>query len=263
MKKKLLFFPVFCLILLNTGKIYAAGEKMGNYANPDTIGCNAPPPDSFRITGFGYGYVSLAWTPASPGDDHLITVYQEFNNNWDSIYSVFVENSSAYTINVPNPSTPYKFGIRTTCADRSPSVLQGPTLGPTAFVVDLTLNGRHPTQTQSPDCHNMAIPQGPSDWIGFEIYEMDEGMKVNSTLFEVVPTPNDPHIAAYVKRIQGSPNNKIRLVAANNQFKWPTNNLPIVEADLEFLVGKINDLGNFERFGFVTISYIVSNINGS
>ena len=103
MAKKLLFTLFICFLSLFSNNLFANTPLNGEN------GCNTPPPDNFRFAGFGYGFVDLAWNPINPGDDHYITIYRENNNQWDSLYSIPVFNSSSYTISNLSAASRHKF----------------------------------------------------------------------------------------------------------------------------------------------------------
>ncbi len=255
MVKKLLFALLFCSLLFCANNTFANTTPASSFITLPVDACSAPPPDSFRITGFGYDYVSLAWNPMSAGADHSLTVYQKNGTKWDSLYSVFLPNSTEYTVTILSPQKQYGFRIRTVCANGDPSANVSPFTGPTGVIVELTASGYAPTYPQIVGCKGINLPkEGSGNWVGFRVKEWADGAVVNATTFEfeAVNDPAEKELAGRVKRVV--PFEGTVLVAANLYSDWPVGT-KIIQSGLLFLVGKVNGPGDLKVFGSLEVEF--------
>ncbi len=256
MEKKLLYTLLCSLLSLFGSHLFGETVSGTAFAPTTQDTCFAPPPDSFRITGFGYGYVSLAWNPISAGADHLVTVFQENNNNgYDSLFSILYPNSVECTISNLNPEKRHVFTIRTVCGNGLVSRKKSfPPLGPTGLILDLTTLGRTPNNPTNIDCKGMRCPTAPNEWIGFRISEIKNAEVVNSTIFEFDPTEEPGDVAGTVKRATNL-GESVVLVAANLENEWPKGATDIVQAKLRFKAGKIIGPEELEVIGYLEVSF--------
>ncbi|MBL7827058.1 MAG: hypothetical protein JNJ57_10535, partial [Saprospiraceae bacterium] len=243
MEKKLHFWLFISLLSCSLNHLFANNTVPTNKME-DLSDCELPLPDSFRIAGMGSGYVSLAWNQNNIGDDYLLTTFQENNNGgFDSIHAILVYDVDTYTINNLSSPKAYKFRIQPVCPDGKVNTNVSAYTPPVNLILELTTNGVRPNIYQYVPCENIPIPQKPTDWIGFQLFDLSTN---SSATFQFEVTPGGL-ASGRVKRVTFPGENQI-LVAANENEIWPTN-IP-VEADLIFKVGKVagpNDLEFYEK----------------
>ncbi|MCB0524390.1 MAG: fibronectin type III domain-containing protein [Lewinellaceae bacterium] len=221
--------------------------------------CNEPPPDSFRVTGYGYNFVSVAWEPIAPVANYHITVLQEDETNgWITLTTIIVQNDTTYTISNLDMQLKHKLELRTVCPNGEPGSSFVAAIPPHGLIIELTANGNRPIEPQPGTCGSLNFVD--HIWVGFKLTkEIGEGETISSLFeYELVQSGG---VEARIKRkyepIQG---NGPILVAANEIEAWPLH--PKDKKDtktLRFQVGEINQNG-FENFGYVTVN---SPINGT
>jgi hypothetical protein len=249
MEKNLFFSLLFVPISLFACQISRAGTWVDEQPLHLIQSCEAPPPDSFRVTSFSYNYVTLAWNPVAVGDDHFLTVFSEnTSNGWDSLYSVLLFNSTTYTVVNMDPEKRHKVQIRTVCVDGTMGTPSPPVFPPHGVIVELVLFGEPPSIPEAVDCHNMEYENPLIKWVGFKISRPNgEGGEL-SNYFQFEKVYNDQDVEARIKRVETDN----VLVSANLDNKWPDIFEPIVKANMIFQVGEIVN-GAFESAGFVLV----------
>lgn len=249
MKKKL----VFALLLFAMPLVAATASVLGVPENSVTPPiqmdlCTSPPPDSFRITGLGPGFVTVAWNPVSPGDNHLLSVFvKNALNEWDTLYNVQIDTTTSYTATEIDHSKAHKLEIRTICSNGDPGLATPPVYPPHGLILDLVLGGRTPKDPQQiNDCLH-PISYVDNDWIGFQLSKT-VGNSYNSSLFEFVRIENGVN-QTQIKRVCTNAS----LVAANEENSWPTFiNSSFSTKNYEFKIGEVIQ-GIFYGFGIANV----------
>jgi len=257
MEKKLLFSTLIFGLHLAFASAFAYGEPVNlESLSPKSIQCDAPPPDSFRMTGYGYNFETFGWVPVSVGDNHVLTVFKEnASNGWDSLYSVKVYNSKEYTLTNLQPNTRHKVGIRTKCGN-DPSTQVSFVIPDHGVILELVIGGRNPENAQIiPPCQYIDFEDPSTTWIGFKVSrKAPDGHLVSYFEFErgkngaegIIKRTNAPNV----------------LVAANEDNNWPTLNLPLFQTEnLQFRVGEIKNLSEIFIFGFINVAFSGSKVS--
>lgn len=216
---KNLLFPFLLSILVSTSA-YSNTESLTSLTRLLLVdSCEAPAPDSFRVTGAGGNFISLAWSPAWPGADHFLKVSeQDSSGGWNAIRIYSSVPDSSITVDSLESGRTYRFELSTKCENGAPSNVTV-TVDFGAIVVELTLAGRTPKTPQPMACTD--IPYQEYEWIGFRVF--GEGA---SNTFEVVVNenysgPSDP--AAYIRRLITTN----QIVAVDNNGNPPDDFEPI------------------------------------
>ncbi len=179
--------------------------------------CNAPAPDSFRITSNGGSFITLSWKPVWEGASHVLFISQRDSSGGWTAQSIFPNVlGSSITVDSLEGGKEYRFRIATKCPSGDPSELMAFVDG-IALIVELTLIGRTPKNPQPIDCHGIDYTKHP--WLGFRI--AGEGY---SRLFEVKINGVNEDPYGSVDRV--NPENHI--VASNMLFLFPDNFNPII-----------------------------------
>jgi|GEM_PF-931015 len=251
MEKKLLFSLLFGLLGLFFNPAYGFGAPKLLATIPNLIeSCDAPPPDSFRVTSFSYNVVTLAWEPFAVGDDHLLTFFGEnTSNGWDSLYSVELFGATSYTVANMNPAQKHKVQIRTVCKDGTLGTVSPPLIPPHGVILELVLFGDPPKIPEVVDCHKMYYTDPQISWVGFKISRPDVNEGEISNFFQFEKVNNDPDVEARLKRVE----TENVLVAANLVGEYPTNFINVVNADMLFMVGEVEN-GTLSPIGFVLMT---------
>lgn len=185
--------------------------------------CDAPAPDSFRMTSYGVHFVSLAWNPAWPGASHTIKVFKKEQGSaiW-SLEQTFPDvTGETFTVQDLKYLSTYKFSIATNCSNGIPSEHEVHTGPPIGVILDLVLVGRTPINpAPKPECVDIFFQN--YNWVGFKV-ESGQSLGGISNYFEF---GLDNGGTPLIKR----PTNGPGLVAARLvDGEFPKNNLPIVE----------------------------------
>ncbi len=209
MANKLFFALLFCTLHLTLTPVFAAhGSAPSENASLKNDLCDAPAPDSFRVTSIGSGYANLAWIPAWTGATHTLVVFlQDSSGGWTNLATYLSVPGSSYSIPVSAPGS-YKVLNATNC-----------TSGETSFrnsevefkLIDLTTAGRVPLNpTPVYNCNQ--IDYLNHKWVGFRVKEKASGL---SNLFEFqVEGPT-----GLVKRVANNP-----IVAVDGNGIFPIGN---------------------------------------
>lgn len=220
MAKNLLLALLLCTIPCSFTCLFAINEGNPNENKAlKAEECNAPAPDSFRITSIGGSFISLAWKPAWVGASHVLSVSKrEPSGEWTALYFISDVPDSSYTVNNLEGGKEYRFRIATKCPSGDPSELTSIIDG-IALIVDLTLLGRIPINPTDADCQG--IDYHSHNWVGFRISGKGE-----SNLFEVKINEASDSPTGYIKRV--ATDNPI--VAVNEDGFFPTPSFPIIES---------------------------------
>ena len=218
MAKFLLSTLLFCinLFILTPASATNYRDIPENSSHPAEV-CDAPAPDSLRVTSKGGSFISLAWKPAWEGANHVVYVSEKNDlGGWTAQKTFPNVPGNSLTVDSLKGGKQYRFRIATKCPSGEPSEL-------TAFVddqttiVELTLIGRNPKDPKEVSC--TGIYYQSHKWIGFRVSGEGE-----SNVFEVQVNENSSSPVAYIRRvITENP-----IVAADNSGSFPNNFLPII-----------------------------------
>jgi Fibronectin type III domain len=262
MGKKLLFcFLIIGMqLFVTTSFAHEDRSQLKNSPVPNLV-CEAAAPDSFRVVGYGQSYATLAWIPALPGDNHLLTVFKKNSaNNWDSLYSVDLYNTTTYTVTGLQPTSKYKVEIRTKCSNGEPGNELSSVIPPQGLILELAANGRRPVDPKPvADCSYVSYVDPVNEWIGCKLSKITENGSTISSLFEFEKIEIGDAIAR-IKRVW-TPSDI--LVAANQENQWPINQGDIrLTYFLEFNTGEIKNF-LLDVFGAVAVDVITQPLNVS
>jgi hypothetical protein len=188
--------------------------------------CDAPAPDSFRVTVSGGDFATLAWIPAWPGALHTLSVSKKISpTEWQLLYTLHDIPGSTYTVDSLLSGTEYRFAIATQCNS-------GETSERTAYidwigaVVDLVIAGRIPINPIPVDCDNIPLNY---NWKGFKVEYVDgEGLRI-ANYFEF-PIQGDVvgngNPSLFQRRIARTFLEN-HIVAVDGAGKWPDCEIPI------------------------------------
>jgi hypothetical protein len=213
MAKFLLFTLLFCINLFVLTPASATNHRdISENSSQPVVVCDAPAPDSLRVTSKGGSFISLAWKPAWEGANHVVYVSEKNDlGGWTALKTFPNVPGNSLTVDNLEGGKQYRFRIATKCPSGEPSEL-------TAFVddqttiVELTLIGRNPKDPEDVDC--MGILYQSFEWVGFKV--IGEG---ESNIFEVQVNENSSSPAAYIRRvITANP-----IVAADQSGTFPSN----------------------------------------
>ncbi len=259
MEKKILFSILLFALHLTCVNANAHGEPVQPKSN--TLQCDAPAPDSFRVIGYGQSYATLAWIPVSLGDNHQLTVFKKnLANNWDTLYAVDLYNETTYTLMSLQPTSRYRVEIRTKCSTGEPGTDVSSVNPPQGLIIELTANGRKPIDPKPVDaCSYISYVDPVNKWIGFKLTKLNEQGKIISNLFEFEKIEEGDAVA----RIRRVWNVNDILVAANQQDEWPINKNDLKTTYLlEFNAGEIVET-DLDVFGAVEVDVITQPLNVS
>jgi hypothetical protein len=199
-----------------------------NPVNAPVESCDAPAPDSFRITSAGGNFISLSWKPVWPGASYFLAVSEKNNaGQWNSV-KVFPDvQDSTFTVGDLEGGKEYRFHISTKCPNNEVSELTAWIDG-IALIVDLTLLGRVPKNPV--EISGIGIHYPKLHWLGFRV--SGEGA---SGLFEVEVNKNGDFPLAFIRRV----NLEDKIVAVLG-IKYPIPSNPeINDVDIPFYVKQI------------------------
>jgi hypothetical protein len=243
MAKFLLSALFFWFHLFVTTPAFASEEP----GNPEKISrltevCDAPAPDSFRITSIGGSFMTLAWKPAWEGATHVLYISQKDSSGGWTAQSV-LPNVSGNTITVNGliGGKEYRFRIATKCSSGDPSEFSSIVDG-IALIVELTLLGRNPKNPQQISCTDIDHTKHP--WLGFRV--AGNGA---SNLFEVNIHGVQEKPFASIRRVETvNP-----IVAVDDVLLFPNAFDPIIEdVRVPFLIRNLN-IDPTKNIGWVEI----------
>ena len=188
--------------------------------------CNAPAPDSFRITNTNTstGSIALAWHPAWLGASHTLEVL-EMNNSggWipkDTIYNIL---GTSYTVTNLVYGTKYRFKIATNCTNGEPSEKKAIIDG-IVLIIELVINGRTPLSPVSvATC--TTIDYSAHNWVGFKVSTNGEiPNPTNSNYFEFGTRTEEDQAIPLIKRVI----HDSKIVAGNFIHRYPMIPTPLI-----------------------------------
>lgn len=249
MEKTLAF--AFLLCLLQTSTAFASGIKDNSNTGIRRIAmdlCESPPPDSFRITGLGPGFITVAWNPITPGDNHVLTIYRKnVSNGWDTLQTTQVNNGTTYTATGIDHSKEHKLEIRTLCSNGESGTISPPIFPPHGLILELVVGGRAPSAPQPVNDCLTPVSYLNNDWVGFRLTKTVGNTEISS-LFEFVKLDSYEPVAIVKRVCDNSP-----LVAANEDNNWPTSISGAYPTnDYKFKIGDISG-GIYKNFGVVNV----------
>lgn len=234
-------FVVF--VLLFSANVRANAGDFTTFPAENLEVCDAPPPDSFRVTSIGSTFVTLAWTPAWQGALHFIELKkQDGNGNWNADRIFYDVPGAGIFIDSLEAGQKYQASIATKCIDGGVGILSPP-VEIISLIVDLTIVGRVPKDPKPILCEN--IPYNNYEWLGFRVSRPGQ-----SSMFEVrIPAGGYPY--AYIDRVLPMSGN---IVATNSSNTYPNAIQPIVfNVTLPFQVTEEISFGNFVPIGFINV----------
>lgn len=241
MTKKIFYTLFFLAFLFWNSPIFAynGSVPLGRGAM-DAILCDAPAPDSFRVTGIASDLVSLGWIPAWTNATQTIEVILQDSSGGLTVYFDNSVPGDAYILSSLDPGT-YKAIISTNCSNGETSFKKSEVQF-SFKIIDLIIAGRIPKAPVAvEDCGSIKYLE--HEWVGFEVTEIETGV---SNMFEFVFSEgNIPQIKRIVY------NNPI--VAVDENGTYPTFSFPSVKTNLSFQMDDLNDgvPDNLVNIGFI------------
>lgn len=205
MTKKIFYTLFFFAFLFWNSPIFAHNSSVPLASRSlDALVCDAPAPDSFRVTGIASDLVSLEWTPVWNGATHSLIVFrQDSTGEWANSGNYSFVQGEAYSIYGLKAGS-YKVLIATICPSGETSFKTAEVL---FKIIELTTAGRIPIAPVATDCAQ--IDYQNHLWVGFRVKEIETG---KSNLFDV-------QIDALSAQIMRVSNNSI--VAVNSDGLFP------------------------------------------
>lgn len=199
MAKKVLFLAMLCIL---SHTLFATGWLRSPLVEP----CQAPAPDSFRVTEIIAGDVHFAWSPAWLGATHALKVMQaDSTGSWNTVLTYIDVPDSTFTVAGLEAGF-YRASISTNCSWGQPSQLEKETR---FKIIDLVVGGRVPI---SPSIVEGCTPiiMANHKWVGFRVRDTETGV---SNIFEFT---YEDGVKPTIKRV----GNDV-IVAANNADHFP------------------------------------------
>lgn len=246
MAKKILSTLLLCTFCVSFTSVFASNESTTNgKPSSKTTECNAPAPDSFRVTNIGSDLVTLGWTPAWTGATQTLELSIEDSGNWVVLFTNNEVPGDSYTLNELEPGY-YKARIATNCVGGGTGIEYIDV--PIRFkIIDLTTAGRTPLNPVNVNCE--FIDYTNHEWVGFRVKEINTGI---ANFFEFVITDGE---YPEVRRV--TTNHPI--VAVNKEGEFPIHPGQIVEANFPF---RLDDLKDGQPENLVNIGYFICQMNG-
>ena len=170
MAKKVLFLAMLCIL---SHTLFATDWLKSPLVEP----CQAPAPDSFRVTEIIAGDVHFAWSPAWLGATHALKVMQaDSTGSWNTVLTYIDVPDSTFTVAGLEAGF-YRASISTNCSWGQPSQLEKEIR---FKIIDLVVGGRVPI---SPSIVEGCTPIIMADhkWVGFRVRDTETGV---SNIFE-------------------------------------------------------------------------------
>lgn len=170
MAKKVLFLAMLCIL---SHTLFAMDWLRSPLVEP----CQAPAPDSFRVTEIIAGDVQLAWSPAWLGAIHTLKIMQaDSNGAWGAIQLYSNVPDSTFTLFGLEAGV-YRALLSTNCDWNQPSQVEKDLR---FKIIDLVVGGRVPI---SPSIVEGCTPIQMADhkWVGFRVRDLATGV---SNIFE-------------------------------------------------------------------------------
>jgi len=245
MAKNLLVTLLVCLLPLGATQIIAGPATLVLESTPLNFnGCDAPPPDSFRVTNISSEAVSLAWTPVSIGATHTLVVFEEDSSgNLTNLATYYSVPGITFTVAGLSPGS-YIISNATNCPN-----------GETSFrnsevrfkLIELTTAGRIPVNPVAvSDCSMINFKT--HEWVGFNVIELATG---RNNMFEFRVEGD----VALVKRVYAN-----QIVAVNQDGEFPIGNQHLGVA-ISFKMDDKSKSIEEQAIGFVEITQYFGNLS--
>lgn len=180
-------------VLLVSTNLRANVSNLPTSPTETNVLCEAPPPDSFRITNYGGTFFALAWEPTWVGALHLLELKrQDASGNWIAERVFDNVPGDNFLIDSLIPGRHYRVYISTKCGNGDPSIFTVYADG--GVIVELTLGGRTPKNPKVISCENISYDN--FEWVGFRV--SGQG---TSRMFEVKINKAGFSPYAYIKRV--------------------------------------------------------------
>ena len=143
---KLFFSALFFTIIGSFNNVWGFNQpNLGFNMTVDTVICDAPPADSFRVTGRGPDFVSLAWHPATGVTSHTLVAQIRLNptSTWISIDTLYNVVGASAVVTGIGFDKDCRFLLYSNCRPNMPGVVPAE-LFCDKIVLDLTVSGRTP-----------------------------------------------------------------------------------------------------------------------
>ncbi len=172
MAKKVLFALLFCGLLQVSSSSYAANLPLSTESTTLNIDqCDAPAPDSFRVTVASSTFVTLAWRPVWVGATQTLTLLVKENqsSSWIPVDTFFNVSGTSFTVPISQYDlSKVGFLISTNCNNGETGTDTKLTSPPIGFILDLTLGGLNPSNpTVVETCSFFSYSE--DTWMGFAI----------------------------------------------------------------------------------------------
>jgi len=207
MAKKLFLSLLFSTFLLDYAPILANIDsfqsKKDTFLNEQ---CDVPAPDSFRFTDAGTNFIDLAWHPSWNDATHTLIVQKEnISGGWTTQNSYYNIPGSSYTVSNLEYRSKYRFIIATNCVTNNTPSTKVAYFDHIAFILDLTIQGRTPTNPTVVPGSCPAISYQAYNWVGFKV-ETINGFAPTSTFYEFSPGVdiNSGSLYPIIKRVNPS-----------------------------------------------------------
>lgn len=204
-------------VLLISTNLRANVSNLPTSPTETNVLCEAPPPDSFRITNYGGTFFALAWEPTWVGALHLLELKrQDASGNWIAERVFDNVPGDNFLIDSLIPGRHYRVYISTKCGNGDPSIFTVHADG--GVIVELTLGGRTPKNPKVISCENISYDN--FEWVGFRI-----AVGGLSRLFEVNLNEQGFSPYAYIRRIS----TQTDIVAVDGDGDYPIISNPALE----------------------------------
>ncbi len=248
MAKNLLFALFFCTPSFVFSTISAANEPghLESKTFPAEV-CEAPVPDSFRVTSVSGTFIALAWHPAWLGATHELSVSEkdEFGG-WTTQYIFPDVPGSFFTVENLESGKEYRFRIATKCPSGDPSELTA-IVDDHTVIIELTLIGRNPKNPT--EINGQGIQYQNYNWLGFKVSGEGESNIFEVNVNEGTSGDNDP--IAFIRRVY----NANPIVAVDPGTSYPNGFNPIIpEVPVPFRIVRLLQAVTLKDIGYVKIA---------
>ncbi len=147
MEKRLQLILLFCAFQFATTPILRADESLPleNHSFK-TDQCDAPAPDSFRVTSHGPNFIDLSWIQAWDGASHTLSVFTKNTiGEWIPFGTFNNITGTSYTVNNIAFDADCKFLLATNCNSGEPSFHK--VILYEKIILDVVIAGRTPIKT--------------------------------------------------------------------------------------------------------------------
>lgn len=251
MKKELSCFVVLLLQILACFPVQASAVSSVSHDIKLLETCEAPPPDSLRVTVKGTHFMVLEWKPAFEGADHFLEVFEQTEEgDWELYQTYESVVTASKRVDGLLPGKRYRFKVATKCGTNDPSVFSA-YIDDSTLILELTLGGRRPIEPQvKSDCEPLEYLNPQNEWVGYRISYVQNGALIQN-FFEFVSSEENGGEAPQLRRfVTYNP-----IVAADGGNNFPTEIEPSHDvSENEYVkMGTVGPQG-FQLFGQVDIS---------